>query len=314
VVVLIAAGTFTGPKLIAIAKGMFVAAHEMSSAAVLESVAGVIQLASALMLTVLTPSLSTWATVYFTQAAFAGGVALTFVIWRGGVPALTTTGLRARVRDGIHLAIGQTALGAQFDSDKALLAKLADLHHAGVYGAAHRVTAVAVVPLMAFMGALHPRFFEAGANGYPEARRLAWRAFPIVFLYAVIVAGPIWIFAPKISFLLGSGFSEASDAIRLLVAAFILQCLQYPFADALTGSNRHATRTAVQVVVLTTSVVANLVLIPLFGWRGAATAATASHGLSLVLLLFAHNLPFTRPPPIAAAATSPSPGTKGLIS
>jgi len=70
----------------------------------------------------------------------------------------------------------------------------------------------------------------------------------------------------------------------MLAVIPVLRTLHYLAADSLTGAGKQNVRTAWQIAVAATNVVANLVLIPVWGVYGAIVSSIAADlGLAVVL-------------------------------
>jgi O-antigen/teichoic acid export membrane protein len=217
--------------------------------------------------------LETWVVWSLLQSLTLGILALTWVARTWGRFTWTSTELRERFGQGIHFAINGAATNTYADLDKALLARFSTLEATGVFTAAHRLVVLGAVPLAAFLGAIYPRFFSSGQHGLTEARKFAWRVLPATFSYGLIATAIVWLLAPWFASLLGEGYADTTAAIRWLCWFILLQCIQLPFMEALTGSGHQKTRTLGQVIALVINAGLNLALIPQLGWRGSAFAA-----------------------------------------
>jgi len=188
----------------------------------------------------------------------------------------------------IRLCLTQylTNLGV-FDIDKTMLTKFASLEATGIFSVAQRVVSMVFLPVMAFLGAVYPRFVNLDNNGYFKSRRLAFRIIPIISAYSLVAVLTVWGFAPLLVGIIGEEFTDAVIAIRILGVLIIIQGLQYPFADALTGSGHQKIRTYGQISILILNIVMNLALIPNFGWVGAAWGSLISQLVFLIFLCLA---------------------------
>jgi O-antigen/teichoic acid export membrane protein len=217
--------------------------------AVMEVASGATRLVLVLALTA-SPSLSLWAWLYLSQSLLMGVAALSWASASFGRPSVGSLDLRERFQAGLHFAVGTSAQNAYTDLDKIMLPRLAGLEAVGLYTGAFRFVVVAFLPLNAFLGALYPRFFEAGQRGYPAARRVAFRALPLTAAYGSLACAGLWLAAPLLPRLLGADFEDSVQALRALSALVLVQSLYFPFADALTGSGHQHSRTIRQVLSL----------------------------------------------------------------
>lgn len=282
-----ALGTLIGNKFYNVTRATLVA-HEMSSRnALLEVLLAVLQLVAAGLLVALQGDIRLWVALLMVQNLLIGFGGLTWLArlfgrmpWRWRPSAL-----RSRMRDGVHFAVAGSAASMGGQLDTALLPRLAGLEAAGIYGAAQRLILVAAVPISALSAAIYPRYFSLGEQGgYRAARRLALKISVPILLYGLCAGAALWLLAPWLATIVGASFDGVDDAVRILAALVVIQALQLPFGDALTGSGLQEIRTRAQVAGLCLGVVLNLLLIPQLGWLGAAYAALSSQTMYLLLL------------------------------
>lgn len=282
VVLCIGLAEFVGARWLSLVSALHVGQGLLWRNAVLEVASGLTRLVLVLAL-IGAPSLSLWAWLYLLQGTLVGLLALGWASRSFGWPVLSGATWLARAGTGLHFAVGASAQNAYTDLDKAMLPRLASLEAAGIYTGAFRFVVVAFLPLNAFLGALYPRFFEAGQHGYLAARRVAWRALPVTAAYGGLACAALWLAAPLLPRLLGPGFEGSVGALRGLSLLLVLQSLYFPFADALTGSGLQRLRTAGQVATLVCNAGLNFLLIPHFGWAGAVYASLASQVILLMI-------------------------------
>jgi O-antigen/teichoic acid export membrane protein len=280
----VALAAFVGARLSIAARAVFVARGDMKRSATTEVVVGGAQVCGILILSLMSGSLEQWAWLYLAQSLVAGGLLTAWVCAREGVPEVVLRNTVARIKEGIQHSFGFAAQNLYTDLDKTMLGRLATLESAGVYSAAHRIVAVAQVPMMAYVAAVFPSLCRAGERGYAIARARAERSIPVVAVYGVCAGGAVWLMSPHLSALLGPEYTESSGALRILSLVLLIQSLQYPFADALSASGLQGIRSGMQLCALAANGALNLWLIPSFGWKGAAWATVLTQLLMLCLL------------------------------
>lgn len=282
---LIALATFTGPKLSNITRSVFVANETLWCSTYLEIIGGALQLMAVFFLYKLDGTIWLWALLYFIQNLTIGIISLCWIFRLFDCPTLGFSNLYSRMKEGIHFSFAGAAGTLTDNLDKAILTSLASPEATGIYSAACRVVNIAVIPMMAFLGALYPRFFSAGIkDGVSGTRKLVFKTLPIFLAYGVLASVGLWVFAHMIAQVFGKGFGEITQAIRFLSIIVVIQVCQYPLGDALTGAGLQPFRTVGQIITLAICVTLNLLLIPFYGWKGAAVAAIASY-LSLFIFL-----------------------------
>ncbi len=282
-------------RVIVLVNAVFVAQSALWCNAVIEVVGGVVRLALVVYLARTGGDLGAWVGLYLLQTALLSVGALVWAARLTGRPVGRWREWRDRLGPGVHFAVGGMAQNAYTDLDKAMLPRLADLGAAGIYNSAFRFVMVAFLPLSALLGALYPRFFEAGREGYPAARRLALRTMPLTAGYGLLAGAALLLGAAWLPALLGPGFAETAPALRWLAALLLIQGLYAPFADALTGSGLQRLRTTGQVGALLLNALLNFWLIPRYGWLGAVWSSLISQSF----LLLVWGLYYGLRPPVA---------------
>lgn len=178
---------------------------------------------------------------------------------------------------GLPLIPAAAASWAIFAVDRTLVAALRNFDEAGLYGLGAKVTAPMMLLTSAFAVAWAPFIF-----GQPPARRrdLRARALTAVVAGSAALLVCIVVFAPELVDLLGGGdFAEARDA----VPGVALGWMGWAAGTVLATTFAIERRTRVIGVVTSGAAIVNvglnLVLIPEFGFEGAAWATAASFGL-----------------------------------
>jgi len=229
-------------------------------------------------------SLGSWAAMYAGASAAACALALGWSWLRLARPSVSLARLRRECRDGAGFVVSPFTQVLNNDADKVVLGRLGALDALGAYGAAYRVLSVAFLPVQALLSVTYPGFFERGRRGLAAssglARSLAPRALGCALLASVaVVAG-----APLLPRLLGPGFEESARILRWLSVLPLLKAVQCLCGDAMTGADLQRRRTAIQGGLALANVALNILLDPVFGWRGAAAATLASDSMLAVAL------------------------------
>src|SRR5438445_8132360 len=145
----------------------------------------------------------------------------------------------------------------------------------GWYAAANRfVDAVAWIPQSA-MGAVFPALSLVAAT---ESRRLKFayeKSFKMLAIIALPLAVGIAITADSLVQLsFGHGFDQSIPALRILAPSIALLFVNNAFIYTLTAMNRQLDFTRLSLATLAVNIALNLVLIPPYGYLGAAAAST----------------------------------------
>jgi O-antigen/teichoic acid export membrane protein len=231
-------------------------------------------------------TLDRWVMVYLLTSLLGTGYAVAkgWQLW--GRPATDLQALREDVTEGIFFSMAGSAATVYNDIDKIMLSRLADLAATGVYGAAYRVIDVTMTPVRSLAAATYPRFFREGARGMAATYRYALSLIAKTAVYGLLASAGLWLLAPALPHILGSRYEEVVPAVRWLALIPLLRCVHSFLADALSGAGLQRTRTAIQALVAVVNVVANLVILPHYSWRGAAWTSLGCDGLLVVLFWF----------------------------
>jgi len=228
-----------------------------------------------------------WVVFYVAASGVAATAALIIACSVLGRPSRASWHGLTSLRDGAYFSVAQSASSIYADIDKTMLAQLASTHAAGIYAAAYRVINVGFVPVISLFQATYARFFKRGEEGVAATRAFARTLLPYLVAYGVLVGVVMYFSAPLVPKVLGPDYGSAAAALRWLAAVPLLQAMCYLGGDTLTGAGKQGLRTTLHVLAAFSNVALNLVLIPLYSWRGAAWATLATFALLAVSLRFA---------------------------
>ncbi len=148
----------------------------------------------------------------------------------------------------------------------------------GLYRAAVQLGSLVVFGLAAINQVLHPRFSELHANGDADAlQSLVTQSARGIFLIAAVPAVVLVLWGDVIlSMTFGEDFREAGLALSIIVIGQLMNAT-FGSVGALLNMTGHE-RDTVQGMVLAgvVNIGLNLLLVPLYGITGAATATAAS--------------------------------------
>jgi O-antigen/teichoic acid export membrane protein len=164
--------------------------------------------------------------------------------------------------------------------DTLLLGALRSPEEAGVYAVATRYLAVGQFIGVALVQVVAPKLSELLALGDRDRAR---SVYATTTTWLMLAAWPLYLtmilMAPALLSVFGDRYQEAQDAIAILGGAMLVATAVGPVDMVLLMAGKSAWNLANTVVALTANVVLNLLLIPDFGLRGAATA----WGISILL-------------------------------
>ncbi|MDE2091444.1 MAG: oligosaccharide flippase family protein [Gammaproteobacteria bacterium] len=229
-------------------------------------------------------NLLTWSILYMCGTASVASLAFLWVCVRHGRPRWDFSRWHEEFGEGFFFAAGLSAQRIYMDSDKALLTRFATLDAAGIYSAAARVIDVAFVPVASLLASAYARFFIHGGQGIHGTASLARRLMPVAVIYAAIVGMLIYLCAPVLPWLLGGEYADTASAARWLAVVPLFMTFHQFAAYSLTGAGLQPIRAACEFGIAIINVLMNVMLIPLFTWKGSAAAVIVSNVLLATIL------------------------------
>jgi O-antigen/teichoic acid export membrane protein len=176
---------------------------------------------------------------------------------------------------GLPLALGFTITTVYAQLDIVLLQLFKNFQMVGWYSAANKyIDAVAWIPQSA-MGVVFPALSLLGAS---DRRRLAFayeKSFKMLALLGLPLAVGLGVLAASIVHFT-RGFEASIPALQILAPSVVLLFVNNAFIYTLTAINRQLDFTRLALFTLAVNLLLNLVLIPPYGYLGAAAASTAT--------------------------------------
>ena len=230
------------------------------------------------------PSVATWSYLYFTSSIVMALVTLLLITKMIGYPRPVLSELKSNIVQGFYFSISTSANNINANLDKSMLSKISGVGATGIYASAYRFIDVGNTPILALFGATYTRFFQHGAAGVRGSLGFAKKLLPVLSLYAIATIVGFWLLAPFVPTILGEDYRDAVEALLWLSPLPAIATFQYLAADTLTGSGNQKSRSVVQVGAAVINVLLNIILIPLYSWKGAACATLISDSLRLICL------------------------------
>jgi len=163
--------------------------------------------------------------------------------------------------------------------DIVLLSKLAGNYATGVYSAAYRpLGTIQLVPYGVLYSILPilSRGAEAERERLERAMGFLLSAAFVVVLVTMVYAGP------AVTLLFGAPYAESAIALKILIWAVILRYVNYALNVRLLAGGHERVFVRTSLVCLGVNLIGNLILIPLYSWKGAAAITIATEFLLLV--------------------------------
>lgn len=221
--------------------------------------------------------------------ALGVGVVTASALVNRGLPAGTNSAAprydtRMWMRTSATLMLAQSASMLLSRLDVLLLPTLANLHEAGLYGAALRVTMVLTFPQFVLQTLTGPKFAEAFAEErHGQARKiliasLAFALLTALPLLAVFVIAPQW----TMTSLFGPAYAAGALPLVLVALGQVAIGLTVPFDAVLRMSGREVYLVRLNLGVLVATVLVSLVLIPAYGAVGGGMVTLLSGAALLI--------------------------------
>jgi O-antigen/teichoic acid export membrane protein len=180
-------------------------------------------------------------------------------------------------------------IGSLYDRfDVVLLSKLAGDYSTGIYSVAYRALNMTQIAGYGVLYSLLPALSRD--SGSAEERRRLEKAMGVLLSASLVIVLVTMVFAgPAVRLILGPRYAEAASALKILIWAVILRYFNCALNIALLAAGRERVFVTTSLICLGVNLIGNLALIPLYGWRAAATLTIVTE-----LVLFAQNLYWTR--------------------
>jgi O-antigen/teichoic acid export membrane protein len=188
---------------------------------------------------------------------------------------------RVMLKAGLPLALGFILTTAYAQLDVVLLQLFKGFQPVGWYSAANKyVDAVAWVPQSA-MGAVFPALALLSAGGKDRLALASEKSYRMLALLGLPLAAGMAITADSLVHVTG-GFEQSIPALRILAISVFFIFVNNAFIYTLTAMNRQGDFTRLALFTLALNILLNLLLIPIYGYLGAAAgSALTEAGLFL---------------------------------
>src|SRR3954470_23685682 len=184
----IAVADLLGYRILDLGGQAFQAFERLGMTALINIVPNIARCAAAVIMAVLAPHASAfeWGLLYCASTIAAMLAVLAIVSVKLGPPRVAARAIPPQLKEGSYFSFGLSAQTIYNDVDKTMLARLASLDAAGIYGAAYRLIDVSFVPVGALTIASYPRFFHHGSEGLEASLKFAKRIMKFSALYGVL--------------------------------------------------------------------------------------------------------------------------------
>ena len=236
-----------------------------------------------MLLTVRHASAWQWAFVSMAISGIAAAISVGTVTVQLGLPKFRPGLFLKHGMEGFGYSIAWSSAAAYNNLDKAMLSHYGMNVSNGIYSMAYRIVDITTLPINSIREAALPRLFQSGRSGLAAANELSHRLMKRTFLIGVLAAVGMYVTAPFISWIAGSGFAESAAALRWLCLIPVFRSIHLMTGITLLGAGLQRYRTVAQLAAAGMNFAINLWLIPRYGWLGAAWSSLATEGALVVM-------------------------------
>ena len=204
----------------------------------------------------------------------------------GGIrPAFDWQGWKGLQAAALPLGFFMISLNLYNYVDTIILGALGSNADTGWYGGAYRIYEGLTYPPSIIASLATPRLSHLFVHDRTRVRGLLNRALTIAAVMGLLLGGLTVVAAePIVRLLFGAEFLPAAAPLRILAGGAVFVFCTWILHAAAIATNLDRRLFLTTVVGLTTNVGLNLVLIPIFGIRGAAAATVAAEAVTVALL------------------------------
>lgn len=170
--------------------------------------------------------------------------------------------------------------------DSVMLTTLAGDKYNGLYQIPFKIiNALQFLPL-AFIATVYPAFSLYWRNNKEQVRITFERAMNYLIIISVPISIGTFALADKIVFLFKDQYTEATLPLQITMLALIFMFINYPIGALLNACDRQKDNTRNMMIVLISSVIINLILIPTYRAIGASITVLITNILMFILGIY----------------------------
>jgi O-antigen/teichoic acid export membrane protein len=157
--------------------------------------------------------------------------------------------------------------------DSIMLSKIRSTTEVGIYSAAANIMIALIFIPMMYGNAIYPVISRFFVNSKKSLKFAYERSFKYMFIIGLPISAGIYILSDKIiSILYGSQYAASATVLSILAWYLFLRFLNVISGFTLSSINRQGSRVFSQGTAALTNIILNLILIPIYGFIGAAIA------------------------------------------
>jgi len=231
------------------------------------------------------------AMVVFVAAAFA----LTFKVLRPGKLRLSRPLCLAILKRAAPFGIFAIGGVVYFQIDNVLLSVYRDIEEVGYYqGAMRMIVALEILPLV-LSNAIYPTVSRVLKESKSAATEIVQKMTHLVLVLGLPLGVTLAMLArPIVSLVLGQGYEAVPPALRIVAWLVPIRFCACVLGTAISASGHQKFRAAASWCAVVVNVVVNLILIPRYGYLGAAVTSLATSSFLLAFYYIALYVLFFR--------------------
>lgn len=224
-----------------------------------------------------------WAVASMSVSAMGSMIAIILVTRVLGWPQWSPSLLRKHTLEGMLFSSSTTTSSIFNDIDKVLLGHYGMNAANGIYSMAYRAVDSSFLVIRSIHNATFPSFCRQGAIGIEATRTFALKLLGKTFWISLAISAALFVVAPLIPVFAGKTFALSVGALRWLCILPIFRSFHFAAGDALSGAGFQRYRFLYELAAAAGNLAANVIVIPLYSWKGAAMVSLVTDGgLALV--------------------------------
>ncbi|MDD4476793.1 MAG: flippase [Patescibacteria group bacterium] len=163
-------------------------------------------------------------------------------------------------------------------SDTLLISKFLDQKDMGLWSVPYKITfAFQFIP-SALAASVYPAMSGFYLSDKAKVGELFEKSWRYLFLIVFPLSFGLFVLAkPVIIYLYGPNFALAAEVLKILLMSLIFGFLSFITGSLLNAVGKQSRQTALLGAALTVNIILNLILLPIFGIKGAAVSALAGN-------------------------------------
>jgi len=177
------------------------------------------------------------------------------------------------------LGFSMTAASARIhaDADKAIIAKLSSFGAAGEYSLAYRMMDVLLLPINGLIEWSMRSLFRHGQGGMGASLRALWRRWLVLLCLALLACVAAYALAPVLPAIFGKQFQDAVLMGRWLALLPLTTACWVMLRSIMATAGHQKFVGVIELIGASVSILLGIVLVSLYGWRGAVLATYGTH-------------------------------------